>query len=66
MALARGQTLPFSLQTVDGHYNSCTTVNRDVYLVYVGEFGRNSQLVGMIGSTKWDTDNESIQVYLVI
>ena len=26
VSLARGQTSPFSVQTVDGHYNCCTTV----------------------------------------
>ena len=26
VSLARGQTSPFSGQTVDGHYNCCTTV----------------------------------------
>ena len=28
VSLARGQTLPFLVQTVDGHYNCCSTIQR--------------------------------------
>ena len=33
VSLARGQTSPFSVQPVDGHYNCCTTVQLWLYIL---------------------------------